>query len=132
MARITEIKIGQLIKTYPESDLLYIVASHFENGLSKLISIGDHAGYGTIVTLRDYDEAVVVSEEWPNNGIAFNRWYTHFDLFQKVLEISKFNWVSNSRFKYVNYRVDTRTNAFRMYDRDEVEATPIEMLNPLV
>ncbi|MHC2249941.1 hypothetical protein [Bradyrhizobium elkanii] len=48
--------------------------------------------------------------EWPNNGIEFNRWYTGLTRFIAMLK--RFQWIKNSRFKYVNIRIDTRNGYF--------------------
>ncbi|MEY9247608.1 hypothetical protein [Bradyrhizobium elkanii] len=48
--------------------------------------------------------------EWPNNGIEFNRWYTGLTRFIAMLR--RFQWIKNSRFKYVNIRIDTRNGYF--------------------
>jgi hypothetical protein len=52
----------------------------------------------------------VAQPEWPNNGIEFNHWYHGLTRF--ILTLKHFEWIKDSRFKYVNVRIDTRNGSF--------------------
>jgi hypothetical protein len=75
------------------------------------------------------DDIVVVSEEWPSNGIGFNRWWLGHKLFIDVLARSEFHWTEATQFKYLGYQVDTRTDTFVIRDRDGNPTDPMTVLN---
>ena len=71
--------------------------------------------------------------EWPNNGIENNRWYTGLTRFIGVLK--QFEWIRDSRFKYVNIRIDTRNGNFLVlhdFDRGGGRVDPMEIAKHVV
>lgn len=73
----------------------------------------------------DIEEVEKASEKsWPSTDSApgeflhgINVWYTNFDRFARLLGAGTNThwWISDTRLKYLNVRVDTRNNRFRVY-----------------
>ncbi|WP_316196656.1 hypothetical protein [Bradyrhizobium sp. SZCCHNS3053] len=55
--------------------------------------------------------------EWPNNGVAGNRWYS--SLIRFIITLQFFSWSRDNRFKYVNIRIDTRNGNFIVLTDDK-------------
>ena len=48
-----------------------------------------------------------------------NHWHRDIRAFLDALASPNFCWVDNSRFKYVNIRLDTRNGNFLIYDENK-------------
>ena len=52
--------------------------------------------------------------------VDINPWYALIDVvpFLAAVAFGRWNWYSDSRFKYITIRLDTRTGRFILFDRD--------------
>ena len=66
---------------------------------------------------------------WPVRGPDFNQWYTDAAKFLFFVQQHPIAWCRDSRLKYLNIRVDTRSGAFVMFAQDgEEKVTPDDFI----
>lgn len=64
--------------------------------------------------------------EWQKRGPDFNEWEIEWERFAAMLADAKgeYFWVCDGALKYLNIRLDTRSNAFILRDRDDNRIDP--------
>lgn len=64
--------------------------------------------------------------EWQKRGPDFNEWEIEWERFAAMLADAKgeYFWIYDGALKYLNIRLDTRSNAFILYDRDDNRIDP--------
>ena len=73
-------------------------------------------------------ETKTTPDVWPKSGPDFNRWNDDVALFAALLKIHPHLWLCNSKLKYLDIRIDTRTGHFTVRDRDGDEIEPEKVL----
>lgn len=66
---------------------------------------------------------------WPAWGIS-NVWYESADSFIKMIADCPGFWCSDSDLKYLNIRLDTRVNRFKLYIDSKVDGGPRIEIHP--
>lgn len=64
--------------------------------------------------------------KWPTVGPDFNQWYSDFEAFSKLLTDNADlpYWTCDFAIKYINIRLDTRKNNFRLFCEGKEEISP--------
>ena len=66
------------------------------------------------------------NEVWPNNGSEINLWHDNLMGFMFLLDEVKDDswWIDDWALKYIIIRIDTRSNAFLLFDQDNNRVSP--------
>lgn len=68
-------------------------------------------------------DIIFTTLKWPSRGSDFNIWYTDLSTFARLLDAASdlYWWTLDSRFKYINTRIDTRNGAFLVFAHDHAD-----------